>query len=95
MDNQNVPGKGAATGALVLGIVGLVIALFINGPVGLVAGIVGLVMASKAKKEGFSGGIQTAGFVLSILAVVFGALGLVACIACTAAGIGLGLMGAM
>lgn len=65
MDNQNVPGKGAATGALVLG-------------------IVGLVMASKAKKEGFSGGIQTAGFVLSILAVVFGALGLVACIACTA-----------
>ena len=84
MDNQNVPGKGAATGALVLGIVGLVVALFINGPVGLVAGIVGLVMASKAKKEGFSGGIQTAGFVLSILAVVFGALGLVACIACTA-----------
>ena len=84
MDNQNVPGKGAATGALVLGIVGLVVALFINSPIGLVAGIIGLVMASKAKKEGFSGGIQTAGFVLSILAVVFGALGLVACIACTA-----------
>ena len=37
MDNQNVPGKGAATGALVLGIVGLVVALFINGPIGLVA----------------------------------------------------------
>lgn len=92
MDNQQIPGKGAATGSLVLGIVGLVIALFINGPVGLVIGIIGLVMAAKAKNEGFVGGMRTGGFVLSILAVVFGAIGLVACIACTAS---VGILGSL
>jgi len=38
----------------------------------LVAGIIGLVLALKAKNEGFSGGLQTGGFVLSIIGVVFG-----------------------
>ena len=91
MNDQNIPGKGAATGSMVLGIVGLVVALFIFGPLGLILGIVGLVMAGKAKNEGFEGGMRTAGFVLSILAIVFGAISLVACVACTA---GLGILGA-
>lgn len=92
LDNQNVPGKGAAIGSLVLGIIGLVVALFINGPVGLVLGIIGLVMAAKAKSGGFVGGMRTGGFVLSILAIIFGAIGLVACIACAA---GVGILGSL
>ena len=91
MNDQNIPSKGAATGSMVLGIVGLVVALFIFGPLGLILGIVGLVMVAKAKNEGFEGGMRTAGFVLSILAIVFGAISLVACVACTA---GLGILGA-
>ena len=68
MNNQEVPGKGAAIASLVLGIIGLVVALFVFGPVGAILGIVGVVMASKAKQQGFEGGMRTAGFVLSILA---------------------------
>lgn len=92
MENQNIPGKGAATGSLVLGIIGLVVALFINGPVGLVLGVIGLVMAAKAKSDGFVGGMRTGGFVLSILAVIFGAIGLIGCIACAA---GVGMLGSL
>lgn len=47
----------------------------------LVLGIVGLVMASTAKKNNGGSGLATAGLVLSILAVVFGAVTL-ACTVC-------------
>ncbi len=77
------PGQGAATGSLVCGIIAVVLAFFGYGAiVSLILGIVGLVMASKAKKEGFSGGLRTAGFVLSIIGLVFGAIGLIGCVAC-------------
>lgn len=42
-------GKGLATASMVLGIVGLVFTFFINGLIGLILGIIGLVLASKAK----------------------------------------------
>ena len=86
--NDPMPGKGAATGSLVCGIVGLVLSilgLFVFGflcIVGLILGIVGLALAASAKNAGFVGGARTGGMVLSILAVVFGAVALVACIAC-------------
>lgn len=48
----------------------------------LVLGVVGLVLASNSKKAGFDGGLRTAGFVLSIIGTVFGALIFVSCIAC-------------
>lgn len=91
-NNGNEPGKGAAIGSLVLGIIGLVVALIINGVVGLVLGIIGMVLASKAKNEGFTGGMRTGGFVLSLLAIIFGAIGFVACIACAGA---IGLAGSL
>ncbi len=72
--NGNVPGKGAATASLVLGIVGMFFA-------GIILGILGLYYAAKAKREGFVGGIRTAGFVLSLLALIFGAVS-VACLIC-------------
>ena len=86
MVNRN--GKGSAIGSLVVGIIGLVIDIFFGvliGPVGLILGIIGLVLASKAKKDGFEGGMRTAGFVLSLLALIFGAISFVACIACAGA----------
>ena len=72
--NGDVPGKGAATASLVLGIVGFFFA-------GVVLGIIGLCMASKAKQEGYVGGMRTAGFVLSLLSLILSAIATVA-IAC-------------
>lgn len=96
MENQN--GKGSAVASLVLGIIGLVIALLFGvliAPVGLVLGIIGLVLASKAKTEGFNGGMRTAGFVLSLLAVIFGAISFVACVACAGTLGALGTLGTL
>ena len=61
------PGSGAAIASLILGIVGLFFA-------GIILGIIGLVMASKAKRAGYTGGIRTAGFVLSLLALILSSI---------------------
>ena len=83
------PGQGAAVVSLVCGIIAVVLAFFgYSAILSLILGIVGLVQASKAKKEGFSGGQRTAGFVLSVIGLVFGAIDLVECVACV------GLLGA-
>ncbi len=96
--NVNVPGKGAAIGSLVCGIVSVVFWFFGWGAlVSVICGIVGLILASNAKKAGFEGGIRTAGFVLSIIGLIGGALVFVACVACAgligAAGLSESLMG--
>jgi hypothetical protein len=70
------PGSGKATAALVLGITSIVFMGF-----GLILGIIGLVMATSARKDGFVGGTATAGLVLSIVGVVFSGL-FVACVGC-------------
>lgn len=85
-DNGSVPGKGAATGSLVCGIVAVVFWFFgVTSILSLILGVVGLILASSAKKAGFDGGIRTAGFVLSLLGVIFGAVIFVACVACAGA----------
>ncbi len=84
--NGNAPGKGAATASLVCGIVAVVFWFF--GPGALVSailGVVGLVLASNSKKAGFDGGLRTAGFVLSLLGVIFGSVVFIGCIACAGA----------
>ena len=79
------PGKTKAIASLVLGIVGIVLDFFFVtiflSAIGCVLGIVGIIMYSGAKKEGFVGGMATAGLVLSIIAVVFGA-GSLLCTVC-------------
>ena len=76
--NGDVPGKGAATASLVLGIVSVVCWFFGYGAIlSVILGIVGLVMASNAKKAGFNDGIRTAGFVLSLIGLIGGAIALV------------------
>lgn len=83
MENQNIPGKGAAIASMVCGIVAIVFWFFgVTSILSLVLGIVGLILANNAKKQGFTGGIQTAGFVLSIIGTVFGALIFISCVAC-------------
>ena len=85
-ENNNIPGKGAATASLVLGIISVV--LWFSGYSALVSvilGIVGLILAGNAKKAGFNGGIRTAGFVLSLIGLIGGAIFFVACVACVGA----------
>lgn len=86
MENTNVPGKGAAVASLVLGIIGVVLWFFGVSSIGSVLlGIIGLVLASSSKKAGFVGGVRTAGFVLSLISLIGGALIFIACVACVGA----------
>ena len=82
-NNAPVPGKGAAIGSLVCGIVSVVCWFFgVFAIVGIVTGVVGLVLSANAKKAGMKGGMQTAGFVLSIIGLIGAAIFFVACVAC-------------
>ena len=85
-ENNNIPGKGAATASLVLGIISVVLWFFgYSALVSVILGIVGLILAGNAKKAGFNGGIRTAGFVLSLIGLIGGAMFFVACVACVGA----------
>ena len=85
-ENNNIPGKGAATASLVLGIISVVLRFFgYSALVSVILGIVGLILAGNAKKAGFNGGIRTAGFVLSLIGLIGGAIFFVACVACVGA----------
>ena len=93
-ENQVVPGKGAATSSMVLGIISVVLWFFgYSALVSVVLGIIGLVLAGSAKKAGFEGGIRTAGFVLSLISLIGGALVFVACVACVGTLGAAGLLG--
>ena len=76
MENDNkIPGKGAATTSMVLGIISVVLWFFgYSALVSVILGIVGLILAGNAKKAGFVGGMQTAGFVLSLIGLIGGAI---------------------
>ena len=85
-ENNNIPGKGAATASLVLGIISVVLWFFgYSALVSVILGIVGLILAGNAKKAGFNGGNRTAGFVLSLIGLIGGAIFFVACVACVGA----------
>ena len=62
--------NGKATAALVLGIISLV--GFCIPIVGIILGIIAIVMSMLAKKEGVTGGKQTAGLILGIIGIVLG-----------------------
>ena len=89
MNEVNTNEHGKAVAALVLGIISCVsVFTGIGAIVGVVLGIVGIVLAKKAKDEGNTEGICKAGMILSIIGLclsgicfimtvgVLGALGL-------------------
>ena len=81
-NNGAGPGKGAATASMVPGIISVVLWFFgYSAIVSVILGVVGLILAGNAKKAGFMGGIRTAGFVLSLIGLIGGALVFIACVA--------------
>ena len=58
------PGDGKATGSLIAGIFSILCCAV------LPVGIVGIILANSAKKDGFVGGKMTAGLILSIIGLV-------------------------
>lgn len=91
--NSNQPGKGQATASLVLGIISVVFWFFGWGAiVSIILGIIGLIMANSAKKQGFESGLRTAGFILSLVGLIGGGFVFVACVACVGS---LGSIGAL
>ena len=71
--NGEIPGRGKATAALVLGIVGLILA-FLMPFAGLICSIVAVVVSGKARREGYVGGSEKAGRILGIIGIVLSAL---------------------
>ena len=66
-------GHGLAIGSLVCGIIGIALWFFgYTCLISVVLGIVGLVLAGNAKKEGNTEGIRTAGFIVSLIALIIG-----------------------
>ena len=66
-----IPGKGKGIASMVCGIFSLAFPIPF---LGLAAAIAGLILASSAARDGYVGGMRTAGLVCSIIGVVFGAL---------------------
>lgn len=79
--NSEQPGRGLAIASLVLGIISIIF-IMLFPIIGLVSGIVGVVCASKSKNEGYRGGLQTGGFVCSLIGLIVNATVFVACVAC-------------
>ena len=78
-NDQNIPGKNKAIASLVLGIIAVVLWFFgYSSILSIILGIIGLVMASKAKEEGYDDSLRMAGFVLSLIGLIGGALFFVA-----------------
>lgn len=74
-EHTNPPGKSNATASLVLGIIAVVFWFFgYSSILSVILGIVGLIQASKAKELGYLDAIRTAGFVLSLIGLIGGAL---------------------
>ena len=71
----NIPGKNQAIASLVCGMIAIVFSVLgYSAILSIILGIVGLVLASQSKKAGFTDNLQTAGFVVSLLGVIFGAV---------------------
>ncbi len=64
-------GKTQAVWSLILGIASIIVSFFTLGFIlGIVFGIIALVLANKAKQNGYLSGVRTAGKVLGIIGLV-------------------------
>lgn len=74
-DRYEERGHGLAIGSLVCGIIGVVCWFFGYGSfLSIILGIVGLVLAGNSKKDGNTEGTRTAGFILSLIALIGGVI---------------------
>lgn len=77
-----------ATASLVLGIISLLISLGFGaagmGWIGSICGIVGIVLGALGRKDPEKRGMATAGLVMSIIALSWGVIATIACVACFA-----------
>ena len=71
------PGRGFAIASLVLGIISILFAGIILGPLGIIFAVV-------ASNQGYKGGMLTAGLVCSIIGTSLAVMLCVACIFCPA-----------
>lgn len=79
----NAPGKGTATGSLVCGIIAVILWFFGWSSLGsVIFGIIGIILASSAKKQGCNDGIRVGGLVCSIIGLIGGSIVFIACVAC-------------
>lgn len=85
------PGHDKAVASIVLGIMGIILWFFgYSSILSLALGIAGLIVSAQAKKAGNTEGIQTAGFVLSLICTLVGAIIFISCVACVACGVAVG-----
>ena len=81
--STQLPGQNEAVVSLILGIIAVVLWFFgYSSIISVVLSVVGLVYASKSKQLGYDGPMRTAGFVLSLIGLIGGALVFIACVAC-------------
>ena len=78
--------------SLVLGIVSIVFAVFGQGWLGAVVGIVGIVLGVQGKKVPDKEGLAKSGFVCSVVGTVLSLIFYIACIGCIGAAGGLGAL---
>lgn len=71
-DSNESESKTYSVLSLIMGILSLVFCCC--SIVGIIPGIVGIILANKAKKNGETSGMATAGLVCSIIGIVFGAI---------------------
>ncbi len=93
-----IPGKNKAIASLVLGIISVVCWFFgYSAILSVILGVIGVMLASKSKEEGYDDNIRMAGFILSIIGVAGGAVCFAACVSCTACAglLSIGSSGAM
>lgn len=87
-NDQNIQkkeaGKGLAVASLVIGILAIVFwfAFGWGTILSIILGIIGIVLSSLSRKKGNTGGMKTAGLVLSIIATVIGSVIFLSCVAC-------------
>lgn len=72
------PGWGAMRGAQTLSVFGLLCAVFVSAPVGILLGIAGMLLSCLAKHAGYSRKAVLVSFAISMIAVAAGAVLLLA-----------------
>ena len=83
------PGGGLASGSLVCGILSILFIFFgwtVTGMIGIIFGIIGIALASQAKKKGNFSGARTGGLATSIIGLIICSIKFIVFLACVSAG---------